>query len=161
ARGDPVQELASRIVQITLDPAAGYKDAMRPQVGRGWILGADDPLVDVETAEMVRWLQQRGRNGLDVRFRLRHALHAKEIYEKYQLVLIDCPPRLTTACVNALAASDYVLIPVIRDRASTERVPALLTWLSQLYARGVCEGLNGVGVVANNTHENADEREAW
>src|SRR5262249_43976466 len=114
---------------------------------------------DIETAEMVRWLQEP--TGGDVRVRLRRALHASTVYEQFHSVLIDCPPRLTTTCITALAARDYVQIPLLRDRTSTEHVPILLKWLSQLHSRGVCEHLKAVAVLANRTYENEDERQAW
>src|SRR5262249_36257961 len=106
-RGDAAKDLMSRIVRVL-----PQRDAMLHQAGEGWILGADEGLADVETAEMIRWLQQP--DELDVRFRLRRALHSPEA-KGFGFCVIDCPPRLTTACVNALAASDYVIIPVVRD----------------------------------------------
>ena len=59
----------------------------------------------------------------DVRYRLRAVLHADEIARQFDFILLDCPPRLTTACINALAASDYVLIPVLPNPVSTDAVP--------------------------------------
>ena len=64
------------------------------------------------------------------------------------MVLIDCPPRLTTGCVNALAASDYVLIPVLLEETSVEAVPRILTWL-KLFQSEVCRELDVLGVVGN------------
>jgi len=71
--------------------------------------------------------------------------------EHYDVVLIDCPPRLTTGCVNALAASDYVLIPVLLEKTSTEAVPRTLSWLKRFQAQ-VCTELNVLGVVGNKAN---------
>ena len=46
------------------------------------------------------------------------ALHSDEVGAEYDLILLDCPPRLTTACINALCCCDGVLIPVKPDNVS-------------------------------------------
>ena len=43
-------------------------------------------------------------------FRLREALH--QVREQYDYILIDCPPSLDLLTVNALTASDAVIIPM-------------------------------------------------
>lgn len=43
-------------------------------------------------------------------FRLREALH--KIRDQYDFILIDCPPALDLLTVNALSASDAVIIPM-------------------------------------------------
>lgn len=43
-------------------------------------------------------------------FRLREALHS--VRDEYDFILIDCPPALDLLTVNALAASDAVIIPM-------------------------------------------------
>ena len=44
---------------------------------------------------------------------LRRALHAPGLYRRFDVVLLDCPPLINLCCANALAASDYVLTPVV------------------------------------------------
>ena len=66
----------------------------------------------------------------------------------FDYVLLDCPPRLSTACVNALAASDFALIPVLLDTTSAQSVPNLLRKLRRLRG-GVLAQLGVLGVVAN------------
>ena len=103
--------------------------------GQLYLAPVDEEFADVENRLMVRW--HAGLSKDDVRYRLRHALHTRDLRDHYDVVLIDCPPRLTTGCVNALAASDYVLIPVLLEETSTEAVPRTLSWLKKFRAQGL------------------------
>ena len=51
-------------------------------------------------------------------FRMRRAL--EPLRERYELILIDCPPSLGLITVNALAAADEVLIPVQAEYLALE-----------------------------------------
>ena len=84
----------------------------------------------------------------DVRFRLRRLLHDSATADRYDYILLDCPPRMTTAAVNALASADFVLIPTIPDKDSSARIPFLLKYL-QLLKPNVCPELEVLGVVGN------------
>ena len=72
-----------------------------------------------EIQVMFRWLTAREP---EVRYNLHHYLqsHVFQTDSRYafDLVLIDCPPRLLTGSVNALAASTHVLVPTILDGQS-------------------------------------------
>jgi chromosome partitioning protein len=50
----------------------------------------------------------------------------KQVGGEYDFVLIDCPPWLNVLTVNALAASNAVLIPMATDRFATNGVVRLL-----------------------------------
>jgi len=63
-------------------------------------------------------------------YRLREALaHVKE---KYAYILIDCPPSLDLLTLNALAASDSVLVPIQCEYLALEGVSELLDTLMRL-----------------------------
>ena len=109
----------------------------------------DETFADIENRLMTRWYS--GLSQDDVRYRLRHALHCRDLRDHYDVVLIDCPPRLTTGCVNALAASDHVLIPVLLEEPSIEAVPRTLSWLKKFQAE-VCTELDVLGVVGNKAN---------
>ncbi len=112
-------------------------------------------LDDLEMDLLGRWLLNPTK--CDIRYLLRRALHSETVQEAYDYVLIDCPPRLTTACVNALAASDFVLIPTEADPISARSVPHLLRRLRDLQEGGILPELRILGVVANMVSANADE----
>ena len=109
---------------------------------------SEESLEETESRLMAEWLVRNDKS--DIRLYLREALHCDQLQGKFDYVLLDCPPRLTTACVNALAASDYVLIPVVLDELSTRPLPELLHTLRDLRAN-LLPNLAVLGVVANLT----------
>jgi cellulose biosynthesis protein BcsQ len=125
---------------------------------KGFIVPSDDDLAVSENRAVMRWLAGQGAG--DVRFRLRSMLHDDKVQWDYDVILLDCPPRLTTACINALSAADFVLVPVLLDERSTEGAPRLLRWL-QARRETLFHGLRGVGVVANKVKGVAREEEVW
>ena len=48
------------------------------------------------------------------------------ILDKYQFILIDCPPNLGIITLNGIFISDYYLIPCIPDILSTYGIPQIL-----------------------------------
>jgi chromosome partitioning protein len=55
--------------------------------------------------------------------------------DRYDVILIDCPPTLTLLTVNALAAADTVLIPVKTDLLSTLGISQLLDTVHKVRRR--------------------------
>jgi len=87
---------------------------------------------------------------------LKHAL--TEIQDNYDLILIDCPPTLGMLFVNALAAAQWVLIPVKTDSLSLSGIPNLATTVSKI-KRKVNPALTILGVLptmynVNHNHDN-------
>ncbi|MGH9691737.1 MAG: ParA family protein [Candidatus Acidiferrales bacterium] len=63
-------------------------------------------------------------------YRLRESL--AKVKEKYAYILIDCPPSLDLLTLNALAASDSVLVPIQCEYLALEGVSELLDTLMRL-----------------------------
>jgi cellulose biosynthesis protein BcsQ len=114
----------------------------------GHIVATNENLAAIEVLSQGEWLV--GKRELDVRYVLRKLLHAEMVRREYDFILLDCPPRLTTCCINALTCCDYLLIPVTLEDIATEGVPRLLNWVRKR-KEALCPGLSGVGVVANRT----------
>ena len=66
----------------------------------------------------------------DREYKLRASI--KDIREKYEYILIDCPPSLDLLTLNALAASDSVLVPIQCEYLALEGVSELLDTLMRL-----------------------------
>jgi chromosome partitioning protein len=76
--------------------------------------------------------------------RLANALHA--VRKEYDWILVDCPPSLGLLTVNALAASDHVVIPVQCEYMALEGLSRLMETLD-LVRRNLNPSLSILGVV--------------
>ncbi len=92
------------------------------------LAGATIELVDAEQRE----------------FRLKHAL--EPLKSSYDFILIDCPPALDLLTLNALAASDAVLIPIQCEYLALEGVSELLDTLMRI-RRNLNPSLEVEGIV--------------
>jgi chromosome partitioning protein len=69
------------------------------------------------------------------------------VRDAFDLVIIDCPPRLTTSSIQAFCASTHLLIPTIFDRPSAEAVVSFCRQTETLKDAGICPHLKYIGVV--------------
>ena len=75
-------------------------------------------------------VQLMGRPGCELR--LRNAL--QPVRDQFDVILIDCPPALNMLTVNALVASDGVLIPMQCEYYALEGLTALVSTIDQIKA---------------------------
>ncbi len=78
------------------------------------LIGANIELVTLENRE----------------FRLRNAL--REVRDKFDFIVLDCPPALDLLTLNALVAADSVLIPMQAEYFALEGVSELLDTIERL-----------------------------
>jgi chromosome partitioning protein len=117
--------------------------------GKSAIVPNADSMAYAELNLTMQWLLRLGKR--DTRFLLRKALQQKRVTSRFDVVLLDCPPLFNTCCVNALAASDYIIIPVVPSRKAAERVPLLLERLQSLH-QVINPQLQVMGALLNRTH---------
>lgn len=111
-----------------------------------WIVPGYYDLAQAENRLLVEWLLMEDPKK-DVRFNLASIIHGGPAREHFDLVILDAPPRLTTACVQALAASTHLLIPTVLDHLSAEAVGAFVGQLSTL--KPICPFLKPIGIVGS------------
>jgi chromosome partitioning protein len=117
-------------------------------LGKSALVPTSDTLAYAETNLTLRWLLKTSNR--DPRFLLRRELQLKRVTNAFNIVLLDCPPILNVCCVNAMAASDYLLIPIVPSKQATARVPVLLNRLHEL-RENINPDLQVIGVVTNRT----------
>jgi cellulose biosynthesis protein BcsQ len=109
------------------------------------VLAAAYTLNRVENRVAFKWLV--GESRVDVRYNVHDALSSREMRkEGYDIVIVDAPPRLTTASANAICASTHVLVPTILDNMSATAAVNTLDAILKLKDR-VSPTLKIVGVV--------------
>jgi chromosome partitioning protein len=121
--------------------------------------GKVQPLDDLEMRLLSSWLAVP--RVPDVRFLMRQALQSNTIQTHFDYVFIDCPPRLTTACVNALTGSDYLLMPTQAETVALESVFHLIRRLEPLRDRGVLSELKLMGFVASMVRPGAVDDDSY
>ena len=95
-------------------PTELLRELMAEVPGTG---GWANAIVADEQVEQIDFQKQScfAANCQEVRYYHRRVLHDISVFAEFDLVLFDCPPRLTTSSINALLASDFIVIP---DNAS-------------------------------------------
>lgn len=90
--------------------------------------------VDLELATKLGGanLSQAKRNFISVHRRLAEGLSVVKQSEKYDVVLIDCPPNFNIVTKTAIIASDYILVPTRPDELSTLGIDYLMRSINGL-----------------------------
>ena len=103
------------------DRAAAFADIVQ-ELRPGLMLAPSD--IDLADTE-----RELGRSVIGAAFALRRALAgAPEV----DYILIDCPPSLGLMTVNALIASDWVLVPILPEFVSLRALPAFWRLLDEV-----------------------------
>jgi chromosome partitioning protein len=91
---------------------------------------ADFKLMPANQDLVAAEVELMGKPGCEAR--LRDAL--KQVRDDFDVILIDCPPSLNMLTVNALVASDGVLIPMQCEYYALEGLTALVSTIEQIKA---------------------------
>jgi len=82
-----------------------------------------------------------------------HLLRAKQALapvletQRYELVVVDCPPSLGILTLNAFAAADHLVVPLQCEYYALEGISMITRLLNQLRETGVNASLQLLGVV--------------
>ena len=79
-------------------------------------------------------------------FRLKESLNP--IARQYDYILVDCPPSLGLLTINALAAADSVMIPILCDYLSLEGLRQLIISIEKIQ-KGLNSDLKILGILPN------------
>ncbi|MFZ2032090.1 MAG: AAA family ATPase [Vitreimonas sp.] len=99
-------------------------ESLESKLPRAFLLPSSHGFDDVESRAMIEWFAARGE--FDVRYHLARFLANLDIRDRYQVIIIDTPPRLTTGMISALCASTHLLVPTKLDGLSAEAVAPFL-----------------------------------
>ncbi len=110
--------------------------------------------LDVLPASEDLWaldLEAAGGNRSRVYRAIRDMREAIEEDNTYDVMIIDCPPNLSVACVSAILASDAIIIPVLSDACSATGVGDLIEQIDSL--RDIKPEIRVAGVLVNQWHK--------
>jgi cellulose biosynthesis protein BcsQ len=108
-------------------------------------------LADVEDRMFARFILGQSQN--DDRFALARKLADPRLGRDFDIVIIDTPPRLTIASINALCASTHVLIPTALTPLSASGAVTFATFVKEFRAR-LCPRLSILSVLPTFTNPN-------
>jgi len=146
--------------------------------GRLDVLTSYYDLANADTRVLVEWLlkprQKRSKSWFewignlylgkvykpyDVRYTLAELLHTSHCRNAYDVVIIDCPPRLTSGSIQALCASSHVIFPTLLEWTSAQNVRRYVDQLN-LLRKEVCPHLKIIGVVPTRYSDTRASRRA-
>lgn len=106
---------------VLMGACSAEEALQKPELEQLWVIpahknliGANLELVDAERRE----------------FRMRDAL--EPLRERFQFIVLDCPPALDLLTLNALVAADSVLIPMQAEYFALEGISELLDTVSRI-----------------------------
>mgnify|MGYP001173321299 FL=1 len=114
-------DLDGSMFDVLIDQSPVSQVRVKAYQGGYDVIGSNGDL----TAAEVRLVTMIGRE-----FRLKQVLEAAK--EQYDFIFIDCPPSLNMLTVNAMVASDSVLIPMQCEYYALEGLSALLDTINQI-----------------------------
>ncbi len=119
--GTDKKQLRSSSFELLLQESPPEKIVRKVEAAGYWLIGANSDLTGAEVA----LLEEIGRE-----VRLRGALEA--VRDRFDYILIDCPPALNILTVNALVAADTVIIPMQCEYYALEGLSALVDTIKKI-----------------------------
>ncbi len=151
-----IQSHADRLLTGALTPAelVGQQFFLPPLLPQVALVPAGNVLNVQEGRLALRWFLKM--DDADPRFALLRLLSHLDVLARFDIVIIDTPPRLSLATINALAASTHFAVPTILDSMSVENIGNLLENVDSIFRKNINPNIKLAGVIGTMT----DEREA-
>jgi cellulose biosynthesis protein BcsQ len=140
--------LAGKIVPAALTSGDRRLDPTLPNLS---LVPCNYELHREENRSFFNWLLNSDSSVSDPRFALARLLADDAILSTFQVVIIDTPPRLTLATINALAASTDFAIPTILDALSIENVGSFLKQVKLLFSNELNPHIKLAGMIGTMT----------
>ena len=110
----------------------------------------NNPNLSVAPSNVALTAGERGSFEFEATRRLKYWMDASCI--DFDYVIVDCPPSLGKLTLNALLASDYVVIPTTPEPMSVDAIPIFINLISEV--KELNAGLSVIGIVLNRMSEN-------
>ncbi len=124
--GIDLNTVEKNIANVLIDPDCGLESIIRPTKTKN--LDVAPATLELSAAEVELF------NAIGREMALRDKLTA-EIAQRYEFIIIDCPPTLGLLTLNALVAANGVIIPVQTQYYSLKGVAALLRIIKTVQSR--------------------------
>src|SRR5215470_9480577 len=148
---------ASAEINKALEPGsstAAFKSAcyrFQRRLAGSMIVASTYALAAIENRLMIEYLLGDDRRYDDGRYRLASHLLSEDVGDTFDVALIDAPPRLTAATINAFCASTHLLVPTVYDKMSAEAVGTFLNGVRTL-KNALNTQIDLLGLVGTLTH---------
>jgi chromosome partitioning protein len=137
--GINLRDVNKSIADALIDPSVTLDDIIIPSQTPG--VDVAPSTIDLSATENVLF-SAIGREQA-----LKDAL-ANPAADRYDYVLIDCPPTLGLLTLNALVACDGVIIPVQTQYYALKGFTALMNVINQIRTKGLNPNLRDLGLLA-------------
>jgi chromosome partitioning protein len=156
-------EMGRRVLVVDLDPQGNASTGLGIETGRRTRNAYDMLVNEAEPKDLVQATSipnlavipaQGDLSSADVVLvndpgrarRLQKCLRSKEFLDDWDHVILDCPPSLNLLTINAMAASDAVLVPLQCEFFAMEGLSQLISTIREI-RRGLNPKLSIEGVV--------------
>jgi len=127
-----------RVLVVDSDPQGNASSVLAPPGQHGSVYSDQAPLPVSGHAEL--WVIPSGTDLIDAERRLvnleggRFVLKRRlaPLADRFDLILIDCPPSLTLLPINALNAASHLVIPIQCEYYAMEGLSQLLTAMAEI-----------------------------
>jgi chromosome partitioning protein len=136
--GINLRNVESSMAEALIDPAVKLDEIILPTQTAG--VDVAPSTIDLSATENVLF------SAIGREYALREALAASAV-DNYDYILIDCPPTLGLLTLNALVASDGVIIPVQTQYYALKGFTALMNVITQIRTKGLNTKLRVLGLL--------------